>query len=310
MCPVGFKQRVASQFDARSSHYDLKGDYHRSLAQKIIEKANLKNGERVLDAACGTGILTCLAADLVGDEGLVLGIDLSLKMLNEVREYCFKSIFVLAKTVLSLLPLISDPFFIQAHAKLGTSHAVALICADLEAIDFPEGSFDAILCSSALVFMSDIPKIIQAWHRWLRQPTGRVIFNTPKAHAVAAFEIFASVGRALGAPSIEEPTAIFSSEEDVYTMLSSFSSVDIHTSFEGRTYPRVVDGAQEYATRMWDICSQSPFSPVDQLVCKNTAEAWKEAFLAETAAFASKELTDSNGDIHDGHEMFWVVAKY
>ncbi len=55
------------------------------------------------------------------------------------------------------LPLISHaPIVPQAHAKLGAVAGVAnieLLLQDVEAADFPDGSFDFILCSNAMAYM-------------------------------------------------------------------------------------------------------------------------------------------------------------
>ena len=48
----------------------------------MLEKANIQPGKRVLDVACGTGLVTFRAAELTGPEGEVTGTDLSDKMVE------------------------------------------------------------------------------------------------------------------------------------------------------------------------------------------------------------------------------------
>jgi ubiquinone/menaquinone biosynthesis C-methylase UbiE len=53
---------------------------------RLIEMAALQPGEHVIDIACGTGLVTFRAADLVGPSGAVLATDISEVMAAAVRE--------------------------------------------------------------------------------------------------------------------------------------------------------------------------------------------------------------------------------
>src|SRR5215203_4092465 len=54
-------------------------------AADLVQRAALQAGERVLDAACGTGIVARRAAEWVGERGTVVGLDLSPGMLAIAR---------------------------------------------------------------------------------------------------------------------------------------------------------------------------------------------------------------------------------
>jgi ubiquinone/menaquinone biosynthesis C-methylase UbiE len=56
-----------------------------SWAEDLVERAALRPGERVLDIACGTGIVARIAARKLGGSGSVLGLDLSAPMLEAAR---------------------------------------------------------------------------------------------------------------------------------------------------------------------------------------------------------------------------------
>jgi ubiquinone/menaquinone biosynthesis C-methylase UbiE len=62
----------------------LVGPLFRPFAEVLVARAQLGEGDRVLDVACGTGIVARLAKDCVG-RGLVVGVDVSSQMLDVAR---------------------------------------------------------------------------------------------------------------------------------------------------------------------------------------------------------------------------------
>ncbi len=55
--------------------------FHREDFSKTLLKKALQPGMRVMDIGCGSGELTRLAADIVGKEGDVVGIDINEQLL-------------------------------------------------------------------------------------------------------------------------------------------------------------------------------------------------------------------------------------
>ncbi len=53
---------------------------------QLLEMADLRIGERVLDVACGTGLVTFRAAAGVGAKGEVIGTDISVSMVGLARQ--------------------------------------------------------------------------------------------------------------------------------------------------------------------------------------------------------------------------------
>ena len=80
---MNFKGLVKAKFDARTE-YDKDNDRHPKLAAELVVRSRLQQGWKVLDIACGTGLVTYLAAEAVGPGGSVTGIDLSSGLIQQV----------------------------------------------------------------------------------------------------------------------------------------------------------------------------------------------------------------------------------
>lgn len=53
---------------------------------RVIEAAQIQRGQRVVDVACGTGVLACAVAERVGQQGSTVGVDINAGMLAVARE--------------------------------------------------------------------------------------------------------------------------------------------------------------------------------------------------------------------------------
>lgn len=56
---------------------------------------------------------------------------------------------------------------------------LSFIEGDVEEQTFPDATFDTILCSASLPYLTDIQAAFKRWHRWLK-PRGKLVFNTPQ----------------------------------------------------------------------------------------------------------------------------------
>lgn len=113
-------------------------------AQTLVQLAAPSDGERVLDVACGTGVVARYAAPFVGPTGRVVGLDLNPGML------------AMARTILQ-------------------REGVALEWREgnATALPFPDASFDLVCCQQGLQFFPDRPAALQEMFRVL-VPGGRV----------------------------------------------------------------------------------------------------------------------------------------
>jgi SAM-dependent methyltransferase len=108
--------------------------------QRILAAAAVGSGQRVLDVACGTGALARAAAEQVGAQGSVTGLDVNAGMLAVARQKA---------------PAID---WRQGRA---------------EDLPFDSDSFDAVVCQFGLMFFQDRPAALREMARVLR-PGGRM----------------------------------------------------------------------------------------------------------------------------------------
>ena len=112
-----------------------------SWAPILVELAHPRPGERVVDIACGTGIVARIAAARVGPTGAVAGVDLNPGMLSVARS---------ATTTNSRS---SAP--IQWHE------------AGADKLPFPDESFDIVYCQLGLQFFADRAAALREMRRVL-----------------------------------------------------------------------------------------------------------------------------------------------
>jgi ubiquinone/menaquinone biosynthesis C-methylase UbiE len=117
----------------------------------LVAAADLQPGQRVLDVACGTGVIARLTAQRVGPTGTVTAIDLAADMIEVAKA-----------TPAPMAPPI------EWHVGDATS------------LPFADEQYDVVTCQMGLMFMED-PGAAIAEMRRVVVPGGRVIVNTPGA---------------------------------------------------------------------------------------------------------------------------------
>lgn len=81
-----YRRQLVDYYDAVGPDYDdWSSGVHRRAAKRLVDLAAPTEGERALDIGCGTGLVTSLLDAAVGDSGLVIGVDLSTRMLELAR---------------------------------------------------------------------------------------------------------------------------------------------------------------------------------------------------------------------------------
>jgi ubiquinone/menaquinone biosynthesis C-methylase UbiE len=130
----------------------------RPLAELMFAHVALHAGDRVLDAACGTGIVTRVAAQRCGALACIIGVDLNAGMLDVAR----------------------------AHTPT-TGVPVEWRQGDICALPCPDESFEVVVCQQGLQFVPDPGAALREMRRVL-VPGGRValtVFSEIPAYYVA-----------------------------------------------------------------------------------------------------------------------------
>jgi SAM-dependent methyltransferase len=115
------------------------------VADILIDRAQIKAGEHVIDVGCGSGAISIAAAERAGTTGRVLGIDVSGPMLTRARQ-------------------IAPPGL-----------PVDFVLADATAYPFEPASFDLLVSRFGVMFFAEPAHSFANLRRALK-PTGRLAF--------------------------------------------------------------------------------------------------------------------------------------
>ena len=140
---------------ARAYRARVMGDLDPSIPSArmaAIDAVAPRPGETALDLACGPGTLTLPLAEAVGPDGRVVAVDLAQGMLD-----------LLAETA---------PPNVETRLM------------DIEALDFPDASFDVVTCGHGYQFVTDLDRALREARRVLR-PGGRFAASLPDGGASA-----------------------------------------------------------------------------------------------------------------------------
>jgi SAM-dependent methyltransferase len=139
--PDDAKAKAAATYNAAADFYDDPANsFWDRFGRKTIERLRLPLGARVLDACCGAGASALPAAETVGPQGFVLGIDLAENLLTLAR----------------------------AKASARGLKNIEFRVADVLDLGLLESQFDAVVCVFGIFFIPDMPAAVRALWRVVR----------------------------------------------------------------------------------------------------------------------------------------------
>jgi len=144
------KARAASTYNAAADFYDDPANtFWARFGRRTIERLGLQGGEDVLDVCCGSGASAIPAAEAVGKNGSVLGVDLSDKLLKLAR----------------------------AKAKTRQLQNIEFQGGDMLDLRLSRPHFDVVTCVFGVFFVPDMPVAVRALWQAVR-PAGRLAITT------------------------------------------------------------------------------------------------------------------------------------
>ena len=133
--PHDAKTKAASTYNSAADYYDHSANsFWERFGRRTVERLQLPLGARVLDVCCGSGASAIPAAEAVGQDGSVLGIDLAENLLALARN--------------------------KANQR-GLKN-IQFRPGDMLELSLPEASFDAVICVFGIFFVPDMKAGLRA----------------------------------------------------------------------------------------------------------------------------------------------------
>jgi SAM-dependent methyltransferase len=206
-------------------------------APRVAELAALEPGMRVLDVACGTGVLSLVVAEVVRPDGTVVGLDLNPGMLDVAR---------------------------RKAPRIDWREA------SVEAIPFEDAAFDAVVSQFGLMFVEDKARAIREMVRVLR-PAGRLAVAVwDSLEEVTGYCAFARLlSRLFGDPASESIRSPYSlgDTQILSSLFSVTGALDVTIStLEGKVRYPSIRYWMESDIRGWTLSDALDEAQLDLLV--------------------------------------------
>ena len=238
------KQQVSDLFDRVAATFDHVGPrFFSYFGHRVVELASIPNGAHVLDVATGRGAVLLPAAKCVGTQGHVIGIDLSEGMVEETA---------------------------KELARLGLSPNIEVRQMDAENLQFPDESFDYVLCAFGIFFFPQLDRAMSEFRRVLK-PNGRIVVTTWEKSWDEHWGWFDELVKAHLPPEPEasEPAEsdsasqpVFDTPEGVEAILSKAGFAHIQTVFEATDFVYATE--DEYWSTLWSHGARVSLEKIEQ----------------------------------------------
>jgi O-methyltransferase/aklanonic acid methyltransferase len=212
---IADKQMIERQFDNVATSYDRVASFYTQFGQRLAERLPIVPGTHLLDVATGTGAVLLPAAQRVGPDGHVTGIDLSTGILQE------------AKSI--------------ASAKGLTN--VELRKMDAEHLELPDKDFDVVTCTFSLFLFPDMEAALHEIYRVCKPGGcfGVTVFSKPFFNP--ALPLVLQQFQEYQVDNLRPPHPLFYAPEEVEALLGRFrfNSIEIYSETNDIKYTNAED---------------------------------------------------------------------
>lgn len=228
------------------------------LSEALIAIASPRQGERVLDVGCGTGVVSRAADQMLGTGGRVVALDIDPGMLRVARS-----------------------------AEPPEAGRIMWTRADAVRLPFETAAFDLALCQAVLQFIPERVNALQEIHRVLAT-TGRLVVSVfSSIERNPTFEVLAeALERHVSAEIAQMRRAIFSlgQADELLSLLgeAGFRETRLSTVHKWVSFP----SPEEFLRRQ--LASQSPWVIIE-------LDSDRRAALMEEMNSNLKEFVDDHG---------------
>lgn len=231
-----WKEWILTHRQSGAENYQLAlEEFFIPLREKLLDRAQVKPGETLLDIGTGDGLVAFGAAERVGPEGHVIFSDISQPLLD------------LCQT---------------AATELGISDRCEFKLMSADRLEIPDESVDVVTTRSVLIYLEDKRKCLEEFYRVLK-PGGRISLFEPVA------DVYISFGQAnslMGLTVDVDPEILHKVAQGRKTVSGGKDST--LRGFDERDFFRWADacGFREIDVEMHLMKERKPTPPMEQLL--------------------------------------------
>jgi ubiquinone/menaquinone biosynthesis C-methylase UbiE len=247
------KKSIAGVFHRASTTYGRVGPgVFAHFGRNLVRHAGLQLNSKVLDVACGRGAALFPAAQAVGPQGSVIGIDFAEGMVTATAREA------------------ADRGLVNVQVRR----------MDAEHLEFPDACFDAILCGFAIFFFPHPERALAEFRRVLR-PGGRVAFSTWGNQFQREWEWFDQlVNKYLPPPSQEETQSedqSFDTAEGMEKIMQTAGFTDVQVLSEIADF--IYASNEEVWDSLWSHGARAQLESIEEARGPDVLEQFKNECL-------------------------------